>query len=157
MCIRDRLDRLSNPRPAFHVTRVLNTVLFGEGRRPGSYTPVGSGGLPGAADVRVIKDRRAEFWLVPDHEKPRAAEALRQEMNGHETHRLIDPVGGVSWQASARAVADLLASKAGRPLWVIQFAEAHPISRLFGVLQHDGTRVSVDDMDDAIADGASRT
>lgn len=114
------LDRLSNPRPAFHVTRVLNTVLFGEGRRPGSYTPVDHGGLTGAADVRVIRDLRAEFWLVPDREKPAAAEALRQKTNAHETLRLIDPVAGVSWRRPPELVADLVASPASGPMPVVQ-------------------------------------
>ncbi len=114
------LDRLSNPRPAFHVTRVLNTVLFGEGRRPGTYTPVGSGGLPGAADVRVIKDRRAEFWLVPDQERRRAAETLRQEIDEHQTLRLIDPIAGMSWQMPRGPVADLVASPESGPMPVVQ-------------------------------------
>ncbi|MDE0168411.1 MAG: metallophosphoesterase [bacterium] len=114
------LDRLSNPRPAFHVTRVLNTVLFGEGRRPGSYIPVDSGGLPGEEDVLVIGDRRAEFWLVPDHKKLRAAEALRQATNGHESLRLIDPIAGVSWQESPGLVAELVTSPASGPMPVVQ-------------------------------------
>ena len=32
-----------------------------------------------------------------------------------------------------------------------------PISRLFGVLQHQGPRVTVEDMDNAIVEGARRT
>ena len=150
------LDRLSNPRPAFHVTRVLNTVLFGEGRRPGSYTPVNPGGLPGDTGIRAIADRRGEFWLVPDQERARAAEALRQEVNGRETLRLIDPVSAVSWQESAQVVADLLTFKAVRPLWIIQFGGLRPISRLAGTLQHDGPPMTLEEMDDGIADGACR-
>ena len=110
------LDRLSNPRAAFHVTRVLNTVLFGEGRRPGSYSPVDLGGL----NVRAIKDRRAELWLVSDGAKAQAAEALRQGVSGHGTVRLINPVAGVSWQDSPGLVADLMASSASGPMPVVQ-------------------------------------
>ena len=115
------LDRLSNPRAAFHVTRVLNTVLFGEGRQPGSYSPVERDRLPEGTNVRIVADHRAELWLVPDQEKPRTAEALRHEMSGHETLRLIDPLAGVSWQGSLGLVADLLASPSLGSMAVVQF------------------------------------
>ena len=116
------LDRLSNPRPAFHVTRVLNTVLFGEGRQPGSYRPVNPGPLHGSPNLRAIVDRRSELWLVPEDGKPEAAEALRRRTGEYETLRLIDPVAAVSWQDSPGLVADLLASPASGPLPVVQLA-----------------------------------
>ena len=114
------LDRLSNPRPALHVTRMLNTVLFGEGRRPGDYSAVKPDGLPGGANIRSVADRRGEFWLVPDSAKAEAAEALRQGASGHGTLRLIDPVAGVSWRDSPGLVADLVASPTSGPMPVVQ-------------------------------------
>ena len=114
------LDRLSNPRAAFHVTRVLNTVLFGQGRRPGSYSPVQSYGRFEETTVRAIADRRRELWLVPKGERARAAEVLRQRTTGHEAVRLIDPEAGVSWQNSAGTVADRIASTDTRSVWAIQ-------------------------------------
>ena len=114
------LDRLSNPRPAFHVTRVLNTVLFGQGRRPGRYSPVDTDGPLTGTRVPAIADGRAEFWLAPDGAKARAAEALRQRPPGHDTLRLIDPVAGISWRDSPGLVADLLASSASGPTPVVQ-------------------------------------
>ncbi len=97
------LDRLSNPRPAFHVTRVLNTVLFGEGRRPGDYSPVEPGG---SINIRAIEDRRCELWLAPENEKPAAVEALRRRVSGNEGVRLINPVTGVSWRRSPGPAAE---------------------------------------------------
>ena len=111
------LDRLSNPRPAFHVTRVLNTVLFGEGRRPGDYSPVEPGG---SANIWAIEDRRCELWLVPENEKPPAAEALRRKVTGNERVRLINPVAGASWQDTSGVIADLVASPASGQLPVVQ-------------------------------------
>ena len=103
------LDRLSNPRAAFHVTRVLNTVLFGQGRRPGSYSPVQSYQRFEETTVRAIADRTAEFWLVPDGDRTRAAELLRRRVAADEAVRLIDPVSGVSWQERATVIADRMA------------------------------------------------
>ena len=114
------LDRLSNPRPAFHVTRVLNTVLFGEGRRPGSYSPLERGGLPDGTNVRLNADPRAEFWLVPEAEKPQAVTMLQAEMNGHETLRLVDPIAGVSWQGPVDPIADRMVSPDRSPILVVQ-------------------------------------
>ena len=116
------LDRLSNPRPAFHVTRVLNTVLFGQGRRPGSYSPLGPDGLPEHTGVRAIAHRRGEIWMVPDTDRTRAAEALRRRAAGSGTVRLIDPAAGVSWKEPAGVAADRMASTESRSVWVIQVA-----------------------------------
>ncbi len=114
------LDRLSNPRPAFHVTRVLNTVLFGEGRRPGSYRPVQAGGGFEGTTVRAIADRRGELWLVQDGEKARATEVLRQHATRDETVRLIDPVGGVSWRGPVDMIANNIVSPDRNPILVVQ-------------------------------------
>ena len=114
------LDRLSNPRPGFHVARVLNTVLFGEGRQPGSYSPVERDWLPGGTNVRIVADRRAEFWLVPDQEKPGVAEALRQEIGGRETLRLIDPIAGASWHGLVDTIANRMVSPDASPILVVQ-------------------------------------
>jgi len=111
------LDRLSNPRPAFHVTRVLNTVLFGEGRRPGNYSPVETSG---SSNTRAIEERRCELWLVPEDEKPPAAEALRRRVSGNERVRLISPVAGASWRDTSGVIADLVASPASGRLLVVQ-------------------------------------
>ncbi len=114
------LDRLSNPRAGFHVLRVLNTVLFGEGRSPGSYTSRYTGGLPADANIRVIRDQRAEFWLVPDQEKPRAAEALGERTSADATVRLIDPVTGVSRRDSPGSVAHLMTCAPSARIQVLQ-------------------------------------
>ncbi len=114
------LDRLSNPRDGFHVLRVLNTVLFGEGRSPGSYTSLYPGGPPAGTNVRVIKDQRAEFWLVPDQEKSGAAEALGQRTGTDTTVRLIDPVTGVSRQDSPGSVAHLMTTAPSARIQVLQ-------------------------------------
>ena len=53
------LDRLSNPRPAFHVARVLNTVLFASGP-PGAYTP-----FPQVVEgVFGVRNGDVQHWLV---------------------------------------------------------------------------------------------
>lgn len=114
------LDRLSNPRPAFHVTRVLNTVLFGKGRRPGSYTPVDPDPSLREAGVRVVADQRGELWLAPDPEGTGAAEILRHRAAGHVPVRLIDPVAGLSREDSLSAVIDLIVSGAAGALPVVQ-------------------------------------
>ena len=111
------LDRLSNPRPAFHVTRVLNTVLFGEGRATGSYSAVEPGG---GANIRAIDDRRCELWLVTENEKPPAAEALRRRVSGNGRVRLINPVAGTSWRDTSGVIADLVASPSSGQLLVAQ-------------------------------------
>ena len=112
------LDRLSNPRGAFHVARVMNTVLFGEGRRPGDYRPVEPDERLRGGAVRVIADRRGELWMVPDGEKGRAGETLRQR-TADRTVRLIDPVAGVSWRDPVGAVADRMASSATCSMLVV--------------------------------------
>ena len=110
------LDRLSNPRPAFHVTRVLNTVLFGEGRATGSYSAV----EPGAsANIRAIEDGTCELWLVPENGKPPAAKALRR-VSRNERVRLINPVAGTSWRDTSGVIADLVASPSSGRLLVVQ-------------------------------------
>lgn len=114
------LDRLSNPRPAFHVTRVLNTVLFGEGRRPGDYSPVKLDSLLADLNVRVVRDRRAELWLVADQDRLRAANALGQEVDGHATLRLIDPVAGASWQGPVDTIANRMVALDRSPILVVQ-------------------------------------
>ena len=38
---------------------------------------------------------------------------------------------------------------------VVRIVPVRPLSRLFGVLQHDGPAVTLDEMDRAIAEGAS--
>ncbi|WP_420611596.1 metallophosphoesterase family protein [Candidatus Spongiisocius sp.] len=111
------LDRLSNPRPAFYVTRVLNTVLFGEGRATGSYSAVEPGG---GANIRAIEDRRCELWLVTENEKPPAAEALRRRVSGNGRVRLINPVAGTSWRDTSGVIADLVASPSSGQLLVAQ-------------------------------------
>jgi hypothetical protein len=111
------LDRLSNPRPAFHVTRVLNTMLFGGGRPPGSYSAVEPGD---STNIRAIEDRRCELWLVPEDEKPEAAEALRRKVGGNERVRLINPVAGTSWQDTSGVITDLVASASSGRLLVAQ-------------------------------------
>ena len=114
------LDRLSNPRPAFHVTRVLNTVLFGEGRSTGSYTPLDLGASLRDTTVRAVTDHRSELWLAPARETGIAAEILRHRAESHTPARLIDPVFGVSWQDSLYAVLDLMLSGTAGPLPVVQ-------------------------------------
>ena len=56
------LDRLSNPRPAFHVVRCMNTILFGrpEGRRP---LPLPSPSLAGAR-ILGLAGPAADLWLL---------------------------------------------------------------------------------------------
>ena len=114
------LDRLSNPRAAFHLTRVLNTALFGEGRRPGDYSPLEVEGLAPASNIRVVSDRRADLWLVPDQERLRAADTLRQESCGGETLRLVDPAAGLSWRGPADTIASRMVSPDTSPILVVQ-------------------------------------
>ncbi|MCE2448659.1 MAG: type II toxin-antitoxin system PrlF family antitoxin [Candidatus Latescibacteria bacterium] len=54
-----------------------------------------------------------------------------------------------------KSVRETLGLKAGdRVRYVISDGEVRPIRRLFGALQHDGPAVSVEDMEQAAADGA---
>ncbi len=62
-----------------------------------------------------------------------------------------------------KAVREALAVQAGdRVRYIIQdgavrIMPVRPIARLFGVLRHDGPLVTLDDMERAIADGATST
>ena len=62
-----------------------------------------------------------------------------------------------------KAVREALSVHAGdRVRYIIQDGEVRimpvrPIARLFGVLRHDGPLVTLDDMERAIADGATAT
>jgi bifunctional DNA-binding transcriptional regulator/antitoxin component of YhaV-PrlF toxin-antitoxin module len=61
-----------------------------------------------------------------------------------------------------RAVQEALSVQAGgRVRYVVQDGQVRllgvrPIKRLYGVLQHHGAAATLDDMDSAIAEGASR-
>lgn len=61
-----------------------------------------------------------------------------------------------------KAVRQALSIQAGdRVRYIIQGDQVRllgvrPINRLYGVLQHDGPAVTLEDMDDAIAEGAAR-
>ena len=114
------LDRLSNPRAAFHVTRVLNTVLFARGRRPGDYAPVELRSPHPGTNIRAVANRRSEFWLVPGDQKTEAAEALRRRAGKSETVRLIDPVAGVSWHGPGDTITDRVVSMTGNSILVVQ-------------------------------------
>ncbi len=112
------LDRLSNPRRAFHAARVLNTVLFGADGRPGDYSPVDPCRDTG---VRIVTGRRRELWLVPRREAEQAGEAIRRRAGPDAPVRLIDPAAGASWQDTAGAVSDRLTT-ADSPILVVQLA-----------------------------------
>ena len=102
------------------MTRVLNTVLFGRGRRPGDYAPVELRSPRPGTNIRAIANRRSEFWLVRDDQTAEAAEALRERAGRSETVRLIDPVAGVSWQGPGDTVTDRVVSMNGSSVLVVQ-------------------------------------
>jgi hypothetical protein len=53
------LDRLSNPRRAFHVVRCLNTILFSSG---GRFDPIGERTLGGGRALGIVNGVH-RFWL----------------------------------------------------------------------------------------------
>jgi hypothetical protein len=93
------LDRLSNPRPAFHVARELNTVLFASAV-PGAYTP-SSQPVEGAFGVR---DGDAQHWLVTSDAPADAFRAVASQLGSQGQVTVFDLVAGESRQLDAAAV-----------------------------------------------------
>ena len=69
------LDRLSNPRPAFHVARVLNTVIFGV-RPMRAYEALEVPGALAQSQVHGIGTGQRELWLMTKHDGSPAAGAI---------------------------------------------------------------------------------
>ena len=101
------LDRLSNPRPAFHVVRVLNTILFGVGTEHPGYAaetlelrrhPLALG----------VSDGSLEHWLLTPTNAADAMAVLADRWGAETQAKWIDLAGGES--VTGVSVADLLAS-----------------------------------------------
>jgi hypothetical protein len=93
------LDRMSNPRPAFHVVRVLNTVVFG-GDPPGAYTP-----FPQAVEgVFGLRNGDAQHWLVTGDAPEDAVREPASHLGRDGRVGVFDLVAGQSWQIDARRI-----------------------------------------------------
>ena len=87
------LDRLSNPRPAFHVVRCLNTVLFASSE---AFQPV-SGGTADSGRILGLVGRTKRLWLLlPDGKMSVGPDALDGLDTGAQAVTLFDLVGGTS-------------------------------------------------------------
>ena len=87
------LDRLSNPRPPFHVARVLNTVLF-SGQAGHAYAALD---LPDGTSqplVHGIADSGRELWLVAGENRTMAAKALSARLERWKCVSMIDLEAG---------------------------------------------------------------
>jgi hypothetical protein len=78
------LDRLSNPEPAFHIVRVLASMLF-SGAEAGDWEVVG--GEAAEAGLRGVSDGRTVHWLI---EEENASVAIR--LFGH-----LEPTDRTKW------------------------------------------------------------
>ena len=58
------MDRLSNPRPPFHVARCVNTVVFG-GSESARFVPLETNLPDLAPEIRAIGNDMRELWLIP--------------------------------------------------------------------------------------------
>ena len=108
------LDRLSNPRPAFHVARVLNTVLYSEERSLGSFRPIDWAWSHGDTTVRGVTNQWSELWLITGGQMVDAAEALVERVGTETEVSVIDPVAGASQQILGSALRDALRSVVDR-------------------------------------------
>lgn len=81
------LDRLSNPRPAFHTARCLNTILFGD---QDIYRPMKNGKGPG------LQGHTKRLWLLTPDRMPDASIVDDAPDKAHHL-MCIDPVEGRSW------------------------------------------------------------
>jgi hypothetical protein len=89
------LDRLCNPREAFHAVRLLNTILYGEGR---FWTPFMPANVPGARALG-LRDRDTRIVLIlPFHSGAGPAlvtpQALHPDGDDRTDYRLVRLVGG---------------------------------------------------------------
>ncbi|NJN84538.1 MAG: hypothetical protein HC802_21150 [Caldilineaceae bacterium] len=77
------LDRLNNPRPAFHVARCLNTLLFGRGRR---WQPIDAPAIAGLR-LRILErsdTARAILAILDRNAKPDLSALFAQIDNGQQ-------------------------------------------------------------------------
>lgn len=89
------LDRLSNPLAAFHVVRVLNTVLFSvDDGHPGYRAEILT--WHGQTVAHGVSDGRAEHWLVRPAQASDALAALGRRWGPDATAKWIDLKAGES-------------------------------------------------------------
>ncbi len=98
------LDRLSNPRPAFNVVRILNTVLFGVGAEHSGYSPemLASRGYALAVGA---SDGSQEHWLLTPTNAAEALAALTDRWGTEGQVTWVDLAAGES--ISGGTVGDL--------------------------------------------------
>ena len=102
------LDRLSNPRPAFHAVRCLNTALFAspEPLRP---LPVQQAGC---TRVLGLEGGKGRHWLVPSPGRAPVPPRL-ESGGGGDRLSVVDLAGGMRRSAKRDELARLLAGVAG--------------------------------------------
>ena len=111
------LDRQSNPRPAFHALRCLNTCLFHTATDPRQLP----GPTPPGLNIPGLATPGWRFWLAlpgAGMQSPVAlsAESLRQRTTGHAAARWIDLQSGRSHPLPAALAVD-------RPLLIATVSE----------------------------------
>ena len=90
------LDRLSNPRPAFHAVRNMNSILHGGRSRPASYRPRPLIEIGAGERVLSIEDESSVVWGLTGGDMTMAAAAIDEHEATHATRIVVDPVIGRS-------------------------------------------------------------
>lgn len=107
------LDRLSNPRPAFHVVRTMNTLLFADAA-PGSYEPI-EDVAEGVHGVRLGDARR---WVITGDAPPDALRALAHQAGSEGQVQVVDLVAGEGWRVDATRIEELTTGGPGTALMI---------------------------------------
>jgi len=95
------LDRLSNPRPAFHVARTMNSVLFGGRRgRPG-FRPMPPIETDAKARILSIAEDSSTIWAISGSNMAGAATAVCEDYKRRMPPTVVDPVAGRSRAVNA--------------------------------------------------------
>lgn len=105
------LDRLSNPRPAFHVVRLMNTLLYASA---GAYEP-----LADEADgVYGVQRGEARRWVITGDAPADALGALARQSGPEGRLHVVDLVAGEGWPVEAARLAELTIGGPGSALMV---------------------------------------
>lgn len=115
------LDRLSNPRSAFHVARCLNSLLFSA---PEPIIPIAAGAVAGGRQITLVQGDRRLLLLLPTGQPADMQPDLAMlAAAGDRVVRLYDLVAGWSeplteaaWPSVADAHIDAVLARATGPL-----------------------------------------
>lgn len=112
------LDRLSNPRPAFHVARVLNTVVYSRSD-PVQLSPMDVSDLPGQrGQIKGIANNEREFWLIGADARSGAVAGISNRLTAGASTSVIDLSDGRKVEVSGRDLVEAVAACPGSPLLI---------------------------------------